>query len=150
VAPSPRSPSELPFASLLVYSPDGVTEASRRSAKAVADIKNCLPDHLARVGERLEALFRIGRFLDFLGEDVVLVPVPRSAPFRSEDAAWPARRICETIASRRLSAGVEVLLERHTAVKKSALARKGTERPGPDLHAATIRCTRLLAPSTTS
>ena len=147
MAPSPRSPSDLRFASLLVYSPDGVEEASRRSAKAVADIKNCLPDHLARIGELLEQGFGNGRFRDFLGEEVLLVPAPRSAPFKSKDAAWPARRICESIASRGLCAGVEPLLERHQAVKKSALIRKGTDRPGPEDHAATIRCSRLLAPA---
>lgn len=148
MAQSPRSLSELRFASLLAYSPDGVTDASRRSAQAVADIKNCLPDHLVRIGERIAAVFHSGGFRDFLGDGVALVPAPRSAPFKSRDAAWPARRICETIASLGLCAAVEALLERHEAVKKSAFARKGAERPGPELHAATIRCTSLLAPTT--
>ena len=49
MGPSTRSLSELRFGALLVYSPDGVEEASRRSAKAVADIKNCLPDYIARI-----------------------------------------------------------------------------------------------------
>lgn len=145
MARSPRSLSELRFAALLVYSPDGVEETSRRSAKAVADIKNCLPEHLARVGERLEQAFRTGMFPDFLGAHTLLVPAPRSAPFKSKDAAWPALRLCEEIASRGLCAGVELLLERHTAVKKSSLWRKGAQRPGPDDHVASIRCTSLVS-----
>ncbi|MBL9079221.1 MAG: hypothetical protein JNL08_17090 [Planctomycetes bacterium] len=143
--PSRRSLSEVRFAALLVYGPDGTQEASRRSARAVADIKNCLPDYIERIGERFDEAFRDGRFGDFLGDDVVLVPVPRSAPFKSKDAAWPARRICDALAVRRLCAGVESLLERHTAVRKSALVRKGAERPGPSDHENTIRCVDILA-----
>ena len=145
--PSPRSLSEVRFAALLVYSPDGTDEVSRRSARAVADIKNCLPALITRIGERFEEAFRDGRFGDFLGDDVLLVPVPRSAPFKTKDAAWPARKICDALASRKLSAGVEPLLVRHTAVRKSALLRKGAERPGPEDHEATIRCANILAHS---
>jgi hypothetical protein len=146
VGPSSRSLSDLRFGALLVYSPDGVEEASRRSAKAVADIKNCLPDYIARIALRFEEAVGDGKFRQFLGNDVVLVPAPRSAPFKSKDAAWPARQICDALASRGLCATVEDWLERHTTVKKSALTRKGTERPGPDQHAATLRCGDVLAP----
>ena len=93
--PSRRSLSEVRFAALLVYGPDGTQEMSRRAARAVTDIKNCLPDYIERIGERFDEAFRDGRFGDFLGDDVLLVPVPRSAPFKSKDAAWPARRICD-------------------------------------------------------
>lgn len=146
MGPSARSPSELRFAALLVYSPDGEEEVSRRSAKAVADIKNCVPDYIARIRLRFEEAIEAGKFRHFLGEDVVLVPAPRSAPFRTKDAAWPARRICDVLASRRLCASVENWLERHTAVRKSALTRKGIDRPGPDQHEATLRCVDVLVP----
>jgi hypothetical protein len=147
VVPSPRSLSEVRFGALLTYSPDGTSEASRKSVRAVADIKNCLPAHILRIGERFEEAFRGGMFGDFLGDNVLLVPVPRSAPFKTKDAAWPALEICNALATRRLCAGVNWLLERHTAVKKSAWLRKGAERPGPDQHEATIRCASVLAQS---
>ncbi|MBI5853012.1 MAG: hypothetical protein HZB39_18535 [Planctomycetes bacterium] len=83
-------------------------------------------------------------FRHFLGDDVVLVPAPRSAPFKTKDSAWPARRICTVLAAHRLCASVEELLERHTAVKKSALMRKGADRPGPEQHEATLRCAEVL------
>ena len=140
MVPSPRSLSEVRFGALLTYSPDGTSEASRKSVRAVADIKNCLPAHILRIGERFEEAFRGGMFGDFLGDNVLLVPVPRSAPFKTKDVAWPALEICNALATRRLCAGVDRLLERHTAVKKSAWLRKGAERPGPDQHEATIRC----------
>lgn len=45
-------------------------------------------------------------------------------------------------------ASVALLLTRHKAVPKSALQRKGVDRPGPDAHAESIRATPLLlAPS---
>lgn len=132
--PSRRSLSEVRFAALLVYGPDETSEMSRRAARAVTDIKNCLPDYIERIGERFDEAFRDGKFGDFLGDDVLLVPVPRRAPFKSKDAAWPARRIGDALAARRLCAGVEPLLERHTAVPKSAFVRKGAERPGPSDH----------------
>jgi hypothetical protein len=146
VGPSARSPSELRFAALLVYSPDGEEEISRRSAKAVADIKNCVPDYMERIDLRFEEAIEAGKFRHFLGDDVVLVPAPRSAPFRTKDAAWPARRICDVLASRRLCAGVENWLERHTVVRKRSLTRRGIERPGPDQHEATLRCVDVLVP----
>lgn len=139
-----RFPSEVRFGALLVYSPDGTSEASRASAKAVRNIKDCLPSYMARIGERFEETFRAGRFDGFLGPDALLVPVPRSAPFKTKDAAWPARQICEVLAVHRLCAGVEPLLERHTTVQKSALFRRGAERPSPERHAETIRCVELL------
>lgn len=145
MGPPTRSLSELRFGALLVYSPDGTEVDSRRSARAVADIKNCVPDYLVRIGTRFEEAFGTGMFGAFLGSDVLLVPAPRSAPFKTRDAAWPARRICDVLVAHRLGVGVENLLARHTAVKKSALLRKGADRPGPDQHAETLRCADVLA-----
>ena len=63
MGPSSRSLSDLRFGALLVYSPDGVEEASRRSAKAVADIKNCLPDYIARIALRFEEAVGDGKYV---------------------------------------------------------------------------------------
>lgn len=144
MAPPTRSPSELRYAALLAYSPDGDSEISRRSAKAVADIKNCLPDHLLRIGQRFEDAFNAGRFRGFLGEDVLLVPAPRSAPFRVKDAVWPAMRICRELEGRRLCRGLAPLLVRHQRVTKSALHRRGRDRPSPLDHENSMRCADVL------
>jgi hypothetical protein len=130
-----------------------VEEASRRSAKAVADIKNCLPDYIARIALRFEEAVGDGKFRQFLGNDVVLVPAPRSAPFKSKDAAWPARQICDALASRGLCATVEDWLERHTTVKKSALTRKGTDGWGlisTQRRSGAVTFWRLLQPASRS
>jgi hypothetical protein len=148
VGPRARSRSELPFASLLVYSPDGESEASRASAHAVTEIKNGRPSHIARIGLRFAEAVARGQFAQFLGPAVFLVPAPRSAPFKSRDAAWPARLVCDVLAAHGLCAGVLNLLVRHTSVKKSALLRKGADRPGPDQHEATLRIDDVALPPT--
>lgn len=144
VTQRPRSPSELRFASLLVYSPSGTSQPSVDSQKAVRDIKNCRPALLERIALRLKEQFDDGRLRDFLGPDVVLVPAPRRLPPNFKVPSWPAREICNRLVMKGLGSSVESLLTRHKAVPKSALQRKGTDRPGPDAHAESIRATPLL------
>ena len=64
MGPPTRSLSELGFGALLVYSPDGTEVDSRRSARAVTDIKNCVPDYLVRIGTRFEEAFGTGMFAE--------------------------------------------------------------------------------------
>lgn len=144
VTQRPRSPSELRFASLLVYSPSGTSQPSVVSQKAVRDIKNCRPAHLEQIALRLKEQFDDGRLRDFLGPDVVLVPAPRRLPPDVKVPSWPAREICNRLVTKGLGSSVEHLLTRHKAVPKSALQRKGTDRPGPDAHAESIRAKPLL------
>jgi hypothetical protein len=138
----------LRFASLLVYSPSGASQASVDSQKAMRELKNCRPALLARIVLRLKQQFEAGRLRDFLGPDVVLVPAPRRVPPKLKVPSWPAKDLCDRLVTEGLGASVELLLTRHKAVPKSALQRKGVDRPGPDAHAESIRATPLLlAPS---
>jgi hypothetical protein len=132
---------------LLVYSPSGTSAASVQSQQVVRQIKNCRSVYIQRVGLRFAERFSAGTFRDFFGPDVVLVPAPRRLPPDVKNPSWPALRICEELRQQKLSSSVEPLLERHMPVAKSALLRKGTDRPGPDEHAATIRCTEVLLAS---
>lgn len=54
---------------------------------------------------------------------------------------WPALRISRELEDRRLCGGIACVLERHVPVAKSALVTKGVERPTPEQHAASLRCT---------
>ena len=69
------------------------------------------------------------------GPDVILVPVPRSAPLRQKDALWPTLKICTAMYKAGLGGEVAPILIRRTAVQKSATAGHG-ERPNPQTHFA--------------
>jgi hypothetical protein len=139
VTTKPRSPSDLRFGALLVYSPSGTDDESIASRKVVRHIKNCRPDYIDRVAQRTADAVDRRLFEGFFGPDVILVPAPRSVPPDIKNPSWPARAICEALVRHGLCADVELMLERYTSVPKSALLRKSGERPGPELHAATIR-----------
>jgi predicted amidophosphoribosyltransferase len=81
---------------------------------------------------------------DFFGDDVVLVPVPRSSPLVA-GALWPADVICREMVRQGLARSVEPALRRVNAVPKSAFSRVG-ERPNVDKHLETMQAqARLLA-----
>ncbi|MFO1077095.1 MAG: hypothetical protein U1E73_05150 [Planctomycetota bacterium] len=110
----------------------------------VRHLKNCRASILQRVGLRFAEQVDLGRFQGILGTDVLLVPAPRSSP-AVRDMNWPALRICRELEGRQLCGGIACMLERHAAVPKSALVTKGTERPTPEQHAASMRCTSAQA-----
>lgn len=131
-----RFPSELTFGSLLVYAPQGTSELSALSQRVAREIKNCREGYIERVGQRFQELFAQGRFGNLLGPTTVLVPAPRSNP-TVEHMHWPALRICQELASRGLCQSVERLLERRTAIRKSATSQPG-QRPSPEEHATSM------------
>jgi hypothetical protein len=105
----------------------------------VRGIKNGRSDFIARVGELVKGTCSEGHFPGFFGADVLLVPAPRSVPFITNDALWPAMRICQEMLARGVCRDVQGLLVRHTPVPKSAFLRQGKDRPDPDEHVRTIR-----------
>lgn len=129
-------PSEFPYATFANYSPRGKAEPSVRSrvicdalkAGRVSQIERALP----RLEEPASAVLQ-----PFLNPAVTLVPVPRSAPLR-EDALWPSRVIADVLQAAGYGGSVEPLIERITAVPKSAFAGKG-ERPLIHEHKASLR-----------
>jgi hypothetical protein len=113
-----RFPSEIAFASLLVYSPYGKTALSETSRKEVRDrIKGGRPGIVqlaaTRCRENQDALG------GFLAPDVTLVPVPRSSPLR-QNWLWPPELICRALVGEGLGANVLTCLERIRAIPKLA------------------------------
>jgi hypothetical protein len=129
------SPSDLPFAALLAYSPKGRNETSKSSRRVRDGIKNA--DEFLLNGAALRASEHQSRFVSFLGPEVVLVPVPRSAPTPSPGQRgphlWPARRIADKLVERGMGCRTLTCLERVIAVRKSAYQQKG-ERPTVEEH----------------
>ena len=67
-------------------------------------------------------------FKGVFGPDATLVPVPRSAPRRTDDTLWPGRSLARALHDRGLGRDVQQLLERIEAVPK-AHGSSGGERP---------------------
>lgn len=76
----------------------------------------------------------------FLGPDVTLVPVPRSAPL-PEGALWPAKVICDVLHDNGFGGDVQTLLERIRAVPRSSNS-PAAERPLVPAHMETIASER--------
>jgi len=143
VAKPPRLLSEVPFGAFLVYSPRGSSEVSRQSRIVRDRIKYDRPPGIAHAVERLTEEFQRTGLSEFLGPDVSLVPAPKSTPL-VEGALWPARRVCEELARRKLGLEVLACVERLHPVKKSAYAAPGG-RPKAQEHLESMSSVGLLA-----
>ncbi len=138
---SPTSSSDLRFASLLVYSPRGVTEASRRSRQVTIALKQndlvltprwgyvTMTRYFAlRLAEELP-----GTTFPSWFTDATLVPIPRSSPQKTRTDLWPARELARAMVDAGIGREVAPLIERTRAVPKSAYCAPG-ERPSHDAH----------------
>lgn len=152
-APSPISFSSVPFAAFLAYSPRGTSEESRRSRLICYAIKNDGASAEAGVPmieyvvQRLVQALAVGAAPDlypFLHRATLLVPVPKSAPLVS-GALWVPQRICLSLARAGFGEGTLDLIERVSAVQKSATASSGN-RPYPGHHFESMRVRRLATP----
>jgi hypothetical protein len=139
--------SELGFAALLQYSPDGISLESRNSRDQIRRIKNGSSAVLARVALRSAEYSAVGKLGATFGPDVVLVPMPRSRPLKA-GALWPAMRIAEEFVRIGLAREAMPVLKRREPIEKSALHRAGARRPGPEDHIRTITVEALAAAAT--
>lgn len=86
-------------------------------------------DARADVLERIAVLCKaFSAFKGVFGPDATLVPVPRSAPPRTEDTLWPGLRLAGALHQHGLGRDVQQLLVRTQAVPK-AHGSAGDERP---------------------
>ena len=129
--------SSIDFASLLVYSPRGNSDTSRRSRDICYRIKDGSDEVVSRAAELVvKNLNADGLLAPFFGDNITLVPTPRSAPLL-EGQLWPAERICRALHEQGAAPHIERLLRREVPVPKSAIAGPG-ERPSPETHYETI------------
>lgn len=98
-----------------------------RPRKVMGWVKDARSDVLERIAtlcrERMSTAFA-GVF----GRDATLVPVPRSAPRRTDDTLWPGLGLAAALHEHGLGRDVQQLLERTRAVPK-AHGSPGGERP---------------------
>jgi hypothetical protein len=134
--------SELPFASLLVYAPQGTSTTAQRSREVRAAIKRGDKTVLELACERLRQCTTewVGSFFH---PRVLLVPVPGSSPLHDPKSLWVARDICRRIVERGLATATQTLLRRARAVPKSAFALP-SERPTATRHFDSFTVDRSL------
>ena len=77
-------------------------------------------------------------FMGVFGPDVTLVPVPRSAPRRTEDTLWPALSLASALHQHGLGRDVQQLLVRTEAVPK-AHSSLSSERPTVSILSRSLR-----------
>jgi hypothetical protein len=135
--------SEIELGTFLRYSPSGTSEVSKRSRAWRDAVKAGKPDWIGLALDHLREALEPSGLRRFLGPDVILVPVPRSAPLSEPEALWPGRLICEGLIERGLGKEVLPCVERTEAVPKSAFAERGG-RPTTERHLETMRIERAL------
>ena len=120
----PPLPDSLACASWLVYATRATDESAKRVRDLIIRIKRDRVDSatgtptVQLVVER--AVLRLGeRFADGFDGQPVLVPVP-GAGLSKRNSVWPAQRVCEELVRQGLGADVLPIVQRTTAVQKSA------------------------------
>ncbi len=116
--------SNVEYGSYLAYSPRGQSEVSRRSRQFRDAVKFWREDTAQQVIDRLADEFDATGLEEFLGDDVTLIPAPRSAPLVA-GALWPPRRICDELVRVGLGREVVPALVRTAPVPKAAYAAPG-------------------------
>lgn len=132
-------PSNYEYGTFVNYSPRGQSELSKRSrgtcgaikAGRIDIIESAIP-HLRQ--EKSNVLH------PFLGPDVTLVPIPRSAPL-PDGALWPAKVICDVLCEHGFGTEVQTYLTRTKAVPRSSHS-PAAERPLVDAHLDSIEAER--------
>lgn len=132
-------PSSYEYGTFANYSPRGSSELSVTSRKACGAIKRGRVDIIASAIPHLQDP-KADILLPFLGRDVTLVPVPRSAPL-PEGALWPAKVICDVLHEHGFGKDVQTYLKRTKAVPRSSNS-PAAERPLVPVHMESIEAER--------
>jgi hypothetical protein len=137
-----KLPSSIPYGALLKYSPYGKSDVSQHSRNVCTAIKSGRDATVHQAVERLVQRWQDAGMVDYFGDDVVLVPMPRSS-LLVEDALWPSMVLCREIVRQGLAQSVEPALRRVTAVPKAHYG-KAADRPDVEKHLATMEANPWL------
>lgn len=132
-------PSSYEYGTFANYSPRGSSELAVKSRKACGAIKAGRVDVIGSAVPHLQDA-KADILRPFLGPDVTLVPVPRSAPL-PEGALWPAKVICDVLHGQGFGQEVQPYLKRTRAVPRSSNS-PAAERPLVPVHMESIKAER--------
>ncbi|MDT1064650.1 hypothetical protein RM190_22525 [Paracoccus sp. CPCC 101403] len=133
-------PSSYEYGTFANYSPRGSSDLSKRSRGTCGAIKAGRVDIIASAIPHLQNP-KADILRPFLGPDVTLVPVPRSAPL-PEGALWPAKVICDVLHEHGFGQNVQTYLKRVKAVPKSSNSQGADDRPIVPVHMESIEAER--------
>jgi len=131
---------EIKYASLLSYCPRDPSKKGEIARKVMISIKKELPMNSKFgvlfasefVAKTLKKIIKKDKdFKDFLGENPVLIPVPRHAPIK-KDSLWPSFQIAKAMEKEGIGT-VRPILERIEAVPRSSTSSPES-RPSPTIH----------------
>lgn len=128
-------PSSYEYGTFANYSPRGSSDLAVKSRKACGAIKAGRVDVIGSAVPHLKAA-KADLLRPFLGPDVTLVPVPRSAPL-PDGALWPAKAICDVLHEEGFGQEVQTYLRRIRAVPRSSNS-PAAERPLVSVHMESI------------
>jgi hypothetical protein len=132
-------PSSYEYGTFANYSPRGSSDLAVKSRKACGKIKAGRVDVIASAVPHLQDA-KADVLRPFLGPDVTLVPVPRSAPL-PEGALWPAKVICDVLHEHGFGQEVQAYLRRTRAVPRSSNS-PAADRPLVPVHMGSIEAER--------
>lgn len=132
-------PSSYEYGTFANYSPRGSSELAVKSRKACGAIKAGRVDVIGSAVPHLQSA-KADVLRAFLGPDVTLVPVPRSAPL-PEGALWPAKVICDVLHEQGFGQDIQTYLRRTRAVPRSSYS-PAAERPLVPVHMESIEAER--------
>lgn len=132
-------PSSYEYGTFANYSPRGSSELAVKSRKACGAIK---ADRVDVIGSAIPHLrdAKADVLRPFLGPDVTLVPVPRSAPL-PDGALWPAKVICDVLHGQGFGQEIQPYLRRSRAVPRSSNS-PAAERPLVPVYMESIEAER--------
>lgn len=120
------------------------TEADHRAKNLV---RYALKDGKPEFMQAVNVVSRNPRYRRALGEVLddagILVPVPKSS-LHSEGSLWVPHEIALLLRRNGIGEDVQLLLERHTAVRRSSLIRSAAERPSAQEHYNSMRVVGTL------
>ena len=136
-------PSSYEYGTFANYSPRGSSQLSKQSRGTCGAIKAGRTDIIASAIPHLRDP-KSAALMPFLGSDVTLVPVPRSAPL-ADGALWPAKVICDVLHAHGFGGEVQSYLRRIRAIPKSS-SSPAAERPLVPDHLGSITAERPFFP----
>jgi len=135
----------LAYCAPLVYSPRGESGVAKQSRVLRDAIKAGDKQLIPAIAQHVSQLVSAGHFAGFFGDDVTLVPVPKSAPMRA-GTLWVPLMIAQALKEAGLARDVWPCLVRVKAIQKSAWAGPG-ERPGVAAHIDSLLMDSIIPPT---